>query len=167
MSNRERAFSLLPVPVYSIGRKDRHASKNSGKRRPPRNFSLTKQTVARCSRPLYRRLRAVRPAAGLSLAAPRILADNYPPLEDNRSSHKNGALLFPVPCSLISDPCFLALFPVSLRATPPPPGGPYSLCSPMPAKLFYSLHLETTPGVYSAKKPFKKLIFARHCPELF
>ena len=47
MSNRERAFSLLPVPVYSIGRKDRHASKNSGKRRPPRNFSLTKQTVAR------------------------------------------------------------------------------------------------------------------------
>jgi hypothetical protein len=47
MSNRERAYSLLPVPVNSIGRKDRHASENSGERRPPRNFSLTKQTVAR------------------------------------------------------------------------------------------------------------------------
>jgi hypothetical protein len=42
----ERRLNLLPQ-LTDIGWKDRHASENSGKRRPPRNFSLTKQTVAR------------------------------------------------------------------------------------------------------------------------
>ena len=78
-------YSLLPVPVYSIGRKDRHASENSGKSRLPRNFSLTKQTVARLwgpgnPRTPGERIASVWPHRRACLERSRkVLADHFPP----------------------------------------------------------------------------------------